>query len=91
MNIEMELKKLTIAHRLCLNCTRLHPTACRDYGKIGVKYDTYHNQRAFLINRLEDYNDHEYVVKFDKVTHTATILDRLEYLADFDRLYELYD
>lgn len=91
MDFNIELKKLTIANRLCNNWLRLHPHAYMDYGRPGIKMDEYHNTRAFLMQRVEDYDNHKYVVMFDKETKEAVLLDRLEYLADFDRLYEMYD
>lgn len=91
MNIDVELKKLTIINRMCHNYLRLHPHAYMDYGTPGDIINAYHNTRAMLMNRLEQGTDYKFVVQFVPETHEAVVLDRAEYLADFDRLYDMYE
>ena len=86
--IDEEIKKLTIAHRLVENWLRLHPTAYRDCGYIGHKWSTYHNQRAELMNKVED--ETGYVVEFDKETLEALLIDRKYYLDHFDEMWEKF-
>ena len=71
LNLEMEEKKITIAHRI-LHCT------CRKsiYGD-----SFYHNLRAMLIGRIEQLPDADLIVVLDgsDPSSVAEIRDRKEY------------
>ncbi len=75
MNIKLEERKITIAHRL------LHKRLRRGFG-----YDDggYHNLRAFLINRVEQQSNYKLIVELDGADpeSVAKIRNRDEYLKE---------
>ena len=75
MDIKLEERKITIAHRL------LHKRLRRGFG-----YDDrgYHNLRAFLINRVEQQSNYKLIVELDgsDPEAVAKIRNRDEYLKE---------
>lgn len=75
MNIKLEERKITIAHRL------LHKKLRRGFG-----YDDggYHNIRAFLINRVEQQSNYKLTVELDYADpeSVAKIRNRDEYMKE---------
>ena len=85
MNIKTELKKLTIINRMIEHRIKTHPTC---YLSFSDRVGEWHNTRAFLINKLEQNTGYLGIVEF--VNGKAEFLNRESYLADHDRLYDLY-
>lgn len=71
MDLEMEKKKIEIAHRTLLSSAKKSILGCGD--------SYYHNIRAYLINRIEQASNYKFVVKFDD-ENVVQLLDREEYL-----------
>lgn len=76
MNLELEAKKITIAHRILHFRIRKHSPGYNDDGL--------HNVRTFLINRVERASNYRLVVKLNgrDVSDEAKIYIREEYLRD---------
>ncbi len=74
MDLKLEERKITIAHRL------LH----RRLQKVGYDDGGYHNLRAILINRVEQQSNYKLIVEFDGSApeSIAKIRNRDEYLKE---------
>ena len=71
MDLEMEKKKIEIAHRTLLSSAKKSILGCGD--------SYYHNIRAYLINRIEQASNYRLVVNIND-DNVVQILDREEYL-----------
>jgi len=90
MNLQAELAKLTIIHRIASRWLQKYPDAYMDCGSIGDKMNAFHNYRAMKMQYVEQKSDYKLVVVFDKETKEAIALDRKYYLDNFDELYDKY-
>ena len=76
MDIRIEEKKITIAHRLLHS--RLRRSMC------GYNDGGFHNLRAYLINRVERESNYELIVELDGADpqSVAKIINRKEWLRE---------
>lgn len=71
MDLEMEKKKIEIAHRTLLSSAKKSILGCGD--------SYYHNIRAYLLNRVEQASNYKFLVEISD-DNVVQILDREEYL-----------
>ena len=88
-NYENTIKKITILTRIIETRLRRYPHAYMDYSD-RINPVAYHNYRCMLADKLETDTDFEYIVVIDENNEEAILLNREEYLANYDYYWDKF-